>query len=98
MDSLERFEENELPNKECFFSSVSLVGDNGIKLDGHINNEEYLTCKNIVQKVDKKNMDDYHDDILKKYVLLLADIFEKFIDTCMKFYGLNPVIILVLLD
>ena len=35
-------------------------------------------------------MGDYHDHYLKKDVLLLADVFEKFIDMCLKFYGLDP--------
>ena len=37
-----------------------------------------------------KNMGDYHDHHLKKDVLLLADVFEKFIDSCLKFYKLDP--------
>ena len=35
-------------------------------------------------------MGDYHDHYLKKDVLLLADLFEKFIDTCLQLYGLDP--------
>ena len=37
-----------------------------------------------------RNMDGYHDHFLKKNVLLLAEVLEKFIDTCMKFYRLDP--------
>ena len=37
-----------------------------------------------------KNMGDYHDHYLKKDVLFLADVFEKFISTCIKHYELDP--------
>ena len=36
-----------------------------------------------------KNIGDYHDHYLKKDVLLLAVVFEKFIDSCLKYYGLD---------
>ena len=61
---------------------------NGKNLDGHISHEEYLMCKKIWDVFDIKNMG--HDCYLKKDLLLLADVFEKFIDTCLKFYGLDP--------
>ena len=37
-----------------------------------------------------KSMGDYHDHYLESEVLLLADVFEKFIDTCLKCYKLDP--------
>ena len=64
--------------------------DNGKKLDGHISDEDYFMCKNIWEKFDMKNMGDYHDYYLKLDVLLLADVFGKFIDMCLKFYGFDP--------
>ena len=35
-----------------------------------------------------KNMGDYHDH--DQDVLLLVDVFEKIIDTCLKYYELDP--------
>ena len=37
-----------------------------------------------------KNVGDYYDHYVKKDVLLSADVFEKFIATCLKVYGLDP--------
>ena len=37
-----------------------------------------------------KNISDYRDHYLKKDVFLLADVFEKFIGTCLKLYKLDP--------
>ena len=88
MGSFKRFGEGKLPDRECFCSSVNdgTTRDNAEKLDGHINNEDYLTCKKIWDEFNMKNMNDYHDHYLKKYFLLLVDVFEQFIGKCLKFY------------
>ena len=92
MDGFKRFNEQKLPDKKCFYSSVKerTTYDNGKKLDGHISNEDYLACNKIWDEFNMKKMGDYHDHYLKKDVLLLADVFEKFIDMCLKFYKLDP--------
>ena len=64
-------------------------GDDGKISDGKLSVKDYLTCENISDKFEIKYMSDYHDHYFKKYVLLLADIFEKFIDTYLKYYGLD---------
>ena len=85
INSFKRFNEKKLPDKECFYSSVKnkTTGDNGEKLDGHISDENYVMCKKIWNKFNMKNMGDYHDHYLEKDVLLLADIFGRFISTCL---------------
>ena len=92
MDSFKRLNEGEFPDRECFYSSVKdgTTGDNGEKLDGHINDEDYLTCKKLWNEFNMKNMGAYHEHYLKKDVLLLADFFENFIDSCLKFYKSDP--------
>ena len=79
-----------MPDKECFYSSVKdgITGDNGKKLNGYISDKDYLACKNIRKEFNMKNMGDYHDH-LKKDVLLLADVFDNFIETCLKLYGFD---------
>ena len=46
---LKDLEKKKLLDKECFYSSVKdgTTGDNGKKLDGHIGDTDYLTCKKI---------------------------------------------------
>ena len=90
-----RFGEEKLSDKKCFYSSVKdgTTADNYENLDGHINDEGYLTYKKIWNEFHMKNMSDHQDHYFKKCVLLLADVFELLTDTC-----LILVIILVLLD
>ena len=92
MNSFERFNEEKLPAEKYFYSSTKdgKIGDNGNISDGHISVKDYLTCEKIWDKFEMKNMGDYHDHYLKKDVLLSVDVFEKFIATCLKFYGLDP--------
>ena len=92
MNSFERFDEETLPARKYFYSSTKdkKIGDDGKKSNGQISFKYYLTCKKFWDKFDTKNMGDNHDHYLKNDVLLLADVFEKFIGTCLKFYGLDP--------
>ena len=80
-----------MPLKECFYSSVKdgTTGDNGKKLDGHTSDEDYLTCNKIRNEFNM-NIGDYHDHYLKRDDLSLTHVFKKFIDTCLKFFGLDP--------
>ena len=51
--------------------------------DGHISIKDYMTCEKIWIMFNIKNMSDYNDHYLKKAVLLLTDVFERFIATCL---------------
>ena len=69
---------------------IKKFSEDGKMSDGHVSIEDYMVCEKIWDKFNMKNMGDYHDHYLKKDVLLLADVFGKFIDTCLKYYELDP--------
>ena len=91
MNSFNRFNEEKLYARKYFFSSTKKekTDEDGKISDGHISIEDYLTCEKIWNKFKMKNMGDYHDHYLKKDVLLLPDVFQKFISTCIK-HELDP--------
>ena len=91
MNSFERFNEEKLPAKKYFYSSIKdgKIGDGCKKSDGHTDVNDYVTCKKTWNKFEMKNMGNYHDHYLKKDVLLSVDVFGKFIATCLKYYGLD---------
>ena len=91
MNSFEKFNEEKLPSKKYFYSSPKdgKISDDVKISDGHISVKDYLTCVKTWDKFEVKNMGDYHDHYLRKVCIVLADVYEKFIDTCLKYCGLD---------
>ena len=88
VDSYEKFNYQELPPKECFFSSLKdgkRYNDNGC-----ISDENYLHLQNVWNTFNFNTFRDFHNHFLKKDVLLLADVFEKNFSTSLKNYNLDP--------
>ena len=92
MNSFKRFNEEKLCARKYFYSSTKKrkIDDDGKISDGHISIKDYLTCEKTWNKFKMKYMGGYNDHCLKKDVLLLEDVFEKFIKTCLKYYELDP--------
>ena len=64
VDSYEKFNYEELPPKEVFYSSID-DGKRG-KGDGHISDEQYLHLKNVWNTFNFKTFKDYHNHYFKK--------------------------------
>ena len=81
MNSPEKLKETKLPPKEAFYSRL-----NG----GGISDKDYRHAKKVWRTFEMKNLEDYHNLYNEVDVLLLADVFENFRDTCIKNYRLDP--------
>ena len=81
MNSFKKFKENCWPDKDCFFNSLK---------NCCISDKEYCRAIDVWNIFNIKNLGEYYDLYLKTNVLLLCDVFEKFIDVCLMDYGLDP--------
>ena len=76
-----RFCENKLPDRSKFFNSLK---------DKCISEKDYQRANNIWNAFKMNSVGDFYDLYLKTDVLLLADVFEKFISTCSDYHRLDP--------
>ena len=81
MDSWERFNETSPPRKESFYSELNLED---------ISDKDYLHVQKVWDVFEIKNLGEYHDLYIQSDTLLLADVFEKFRNTCIEIYELDP--------
>ena len=81
MNSFKKFNETKLPSKNKFFSSLK---------NEDISEKDYEKAKVIWDTFNVKDLGEHHDLYLKTDVLLLCNVFEKFINTCLNYYGLDP--------
>ena len=81
MDSLEKFNETSLPDKEAFYSNLNMED---------ITDVNHRQAKRVLKNLSNKNLGDYHDLYVQSDTLLLADVFENFRNKCIKVYELDP--------
>ena len=80
MDSWEKFNETELPDKESFYSELNKEG---------ITDEDYVHEQKVWDVFEIKNRGEYHDLYVESDTVQLADAFENFSDKCIEMYQLD---------
>ena len=81
MSSWDRFEESQLPPIEAFYSSLNM---------SNISEDDYQHAQRVWNEFNITNLGEYHDLYLCTDVILLANVFEAFRNTCLEHYKLDP--------
>ena len=81
VNSWNRFEETQLPPMNAFYSDLNM---------SLISEEDYQHTQRVWGEFGIHDLGDYHDLYLRTDVVLLANMFEAFRDTCLEHYKLDP--------
>ena len=81
INSWDRFNETQLPPMDAFYSNLNMSS---------ISEDDYQRAQRVWAEFGIHNLGDYHDLYLKTDVVLLANVFEAFRDTCLRHYSLDP--------
>ena len=81
MPSWDKFEEVQLSPTEAFYSNLNM---------SNISNDDYQHAQLVWSTFNIFNLGEYHDLYLRADVILLANVFKAFRDTCLEHYSLNP--------
>ena len=81
MNNFKKVSDKALPDRCEFYNSSK---------DECISEKDYLHAINVWNAFKMNAMGDYHDLYLKIDVLLLADVFGKFINMYLEYHGLDP--------
>ena len=81
MDDWDRFNEEKVPNKSDFYSSLNIED---------ISEIGYRHALKVFNKFNIKNLGEYHDLYVQSDTILLADVFESFRILCLNTYKTDP--------
>ena len=82
MSSWDKFKESQLPPIEAFCSNLNM---------SNVSEDDYQHAQKVWKKFRIRNLGEYHDLYLCTDVILPANMFEAFRDTCPEHYSLDPV-------
>lgn len=81
VDNLTKLDVLTLPDQDDFYSHLT---------DSSVSDVEYEHAQSVWREFNIRNLGEYSDLYLKTDVLLLADVFEAFRDSCLGTYKLDP--------
>ena len=81
VNSWDRFNETQFPPIDVFHSNLNMSS---------ISEEDYQHAHRVWKEFGIHNLGDYHNLYLRTDVVLLANVYEAFRDTCLKHYKLDP--------